>query len=155
MKKYVFICLMAVVAAGMTSCNNDKECMCVPCQFRQQTLDLIVLQKDWQFDYKAQMYFYRFDVPELTAEIYNYGEVSINREYNNGTQNAYQVALPETTYQVAELDNGDGTSSPYYYQQHVDYAYGIGFVEIAITISDYYYDDFTPESMIFRMQMTY
>ena len=155
MKKYLFICLMAVVAAGMTSCNNDKECTCVPCQFRQQTLDLVVLQKDWQFDNKVQMYFYRFDVPELTAEIYNYGEVSINREYNNGTQNAYQVALPETTYQVAELDNGDGTSSPYYYQQHVDYAYGIGFVEIGITISDYYYDDFTPESMIFRMQMTY
>ncbi len=155
MKKYVFICLMAVVAAGMTSCNNDKECTCVPCQFRQQTLDLVVLQKDWQFDNKAKMYFYRFDVPELTAEIYNYGEVSINREYNNGTQNAYQVALPETTYRVAELDNGDNTYSPYYYQQHVDYAYGIGFVEIAVTISDFFYDDFTPENMIFRMQMTY
>ena len=150
MKKYVFICLMAVVAAGMTSCKNDKECTCVPCQFRQQTLDLVVLQKDWTYDSNAKMYFYRFDVPELTAEVYNYGEVSINREYNNGTQNAYQVALPETTYQQTTVDG-----NTYYFQQHIDYAYGIGFVEIGITISDFYYDDFTPTDMIFRMQMTY
>ena len=150
MKKYLFICLMAVVVTGMMSCSNDKECTCKPCQFRQQTLDLIVQQKDWTYDSNAKMYFYHFDVPELTSEIYNYGEVSINREYNNGTQNAYQVALPETTYQQTTVDG-----NPYYFQQHIDYAYGIGFVEICITISDFYYDDFTPTDMIFRMQMTY
>ena len=150
MRKYLFICLMAMAAMGLTSCDNGRDCTCKPCQFRQETLDLMVLQKDWQFDNQAQMYFYRFDVPELTAEIYNYGEVSINREYNNGTQNAYQVALPETTYK--QETSGSDT---FFYQQHVDYAYGIGFVEIAVTISDFFYDDFTPENMIFRMQMTY
>ena len=148
MKKYLFICLMAVVALGMTGCV-EKECTCKPCQFCQETLDLTVLQKDWQFDGTVQVYFYRFDVPELTAEVYNYGEVSINREYNKGTSHAYQVTLPETTYKQTTVG-----SDPYYYQQHVDYAYGIGFVEIAVTISDFVYEA-VPETMYFRLQMTY
>ena len=140
---------MAMMAFGMTSCNDSKDCTCTPCRFRQQTLDLVVMQKDWQFDSKMKLYFYRFDVPEMTAEIYNYGEVSINREYNNGTENAYQVALPETTYKETTVEG-----NPYYYQQHVDYVYGFGFVEIAVTNSDLFYDE-VPETMIFRMQMTY
>lgn len=152
MKKYLFICLMAA-AAVLTGCS-EKECNCTGHQCTctpvyQETLDLKVMQQDWQFDNGANMYFYRFEVPELSAEIYNYGEVSINREYNNGTANAYQVALPETTYKQVTIG-----ANTFYYQQHVDYAYGVGFVEIAVIISDFVYEE-QPEDMIFRLQMTY
>ena len=95
------------------------------------------------------MYYCHFDVPELTTDIYNYAEVSVNREYNTGSSKAYQVALPETTYQRTVINNQD-----YFYQQHIDYAYGVGFVEVFLTISDYFYD-FHPEAMTFRLQLTY
>lgn len=148
MKKYVFICLLALVAVVFTACNNNDP-------LRKKTVDLVVNTNNWEFDNSANMFFCHFNVPEMTAEVYNYGEVSISHEYNPGTQNAYQVALPETVYRQEDLDNGDETTSPYYYQQHLDYAIGVGFVEIFCTISDFYYKDYTPDAMLFRMQITY
>ena len=151
MKKYLVICLFAVVAIGMTGCRNESVCY-----FNKKTVDLQVPQNKWAFDASANMFYCHFDVPELTAKVYDYGEVSVNREYNSGTNKAYQVALPETSYKVEEVDNGDGTYSTFYYAQHIDYAYGVGFVEVFYTISDYFYgDDFTPEAMLFRLQLTY
>jgi len=149
MKKYLFICLLAVLAVGFTSCESENT------PKHKRTIDLVVKQSAWDFDQSANMFYCHFDVPELTARAYNYGEVSINREYNSGTSNAYQVALPETTYRSVDLDDGNGGTTPYYYQQHLDYAFGVGFVEIFCTISDFYYEGFTPDAMVFRMQLTY
>ncbi len=161
MKKYLFMCLVAAAALGMTSCDT---CDCRheqtnnKCYFNQQTIDLVAKTTNWEFDNGANMYYVHFDVPELTSSIYNYGEVSVNREYNSGTDKAYQIALPETTYRVDTVysDPADpATAEPVYYQQHIDYAYGVGFVEIFCTISDFYYEGFSPEEMRFRMQLTY
>jgi len=149
MKKYVIISLLVLAGVVFTSCEPREP------QMRKKTIELVVKPNLWQFDNSANMYFCHFDVSELTANVYNYGEVSINREYNSGKSDAYQVALPETSYLIDYLDNGDETSSPYYYQQHIDYAYGVGFAEIFLTISDYYYEEYTPEAMLFRLQLTY
>lgn len=150
MKKYVFICLMALIGIVMTSCQTNE-----PCKFNKKTVDLNVTQDKWKFDDGANMFFCHFSVPEITAQVYNHGEFSIHREYNSGTNNAYQVALPETTYKSEDIDNGDGTYSTVYYQQHIDYVIGVGFVEVFCTISDFYYEGFTPEAMVFRLQLTY
>ena len=149
MKKSFFISLLAVIVLGFSGCEGNG-----PTQ--KKTKFLVVKQSAWVFDNASNAFFCHFDVPELTWDVYDYGEVSVNREYNTGTKNAYQVALPETTYKVEEVDNGDGTVSTFYYAQHVDYIYGAGFVEVFYTISDYFYpDDFRPEAMDFRLQMTY
>ena len=151
MKKSIIICLTAfAVIAGFTSCKKGEAC-----RFNNYTQDLIVNAGQWEFDNGANMYFCHFDVEELTAEVYNYGEVSVSREYNTGTKNAYQVALPETSYKQILLDNPEGSADPYYYQQHIDYAFGVGFVEVFVTISDFYYDDYQPENMLFRLQLTW
>ena len=150
MKKTVIMMLAAVCCALlMSSCNRGEP-------FHKKTVDLTVRATQWDFDASANMFFCHFDVPEITSDVYNYGEVSINHEYNSGKNNAYQVALPETTYRQIELDNGDGTTSPYFYQQHLDYAYGVGFVEVFCIISDFYYEDgWTPDAMLFRLQLSY
>lgn len=149
MKKYLLIGLVAMMGLGMTGCtiNSSSE----PSErMHKQTIDLNVKASSWIWDAGANMYYCHFDLPELTGDIYNYAEVSINREYNTGSSKAYQVALPETTYLTEKVNNQD-----YFYQQHIDYAYGVGFVEIFCTISDYYYESFTPDPMVFRMQLTY
>ena len=133
----------------LTSCQSNEP------QFHKRTIDLAVSQSQWDYDASVGQYFCHFDLPELTEQIYNYGEISVSHEYNSGSKNAYQVALPETQYVAIDLENEDGTTSPYYYQQHLDYAYGIGFVEVFLTISDFYYEGFTPGAMMFRLQMTY
>ena len=148
MKKYLLIGLVAMMGLGMTGCtiNSSSE----PSErMHKQTIDLNVKASSWIWDAGANMYYCHFDLPELTGDIYNYAEVSVNREYNTGSSKAYQVALPETTYLTEKVNNQD-----YFYQQHIDYAYGVGFVEIFLTFSDYVYDQ-QPDPMIFRMQLTY
>lgn len=148
MKKYLLIGLVAMMGLGMTGCtiNSSNE----PSErMHKQTIDLNVKASSWIWDAGANMYYCHFDLPELTGDIYNYAEVSINREYNTGSSKAYQVALPETTYLTEKVNNQD-----YFYQQHIDYAYGVGFVEIFLTFSDYVYDQ-QPDPMVFRMQLTY
>ena len=148
MKKYLLIGLVALMGLGMTGCtiNSSSE----PSErMHKQTIDLNVKANSWVWDAGANMYYCHFDLPELTGDIYNYAEVSVNREYNTGSSKAYQVALPETTYLTEKVNNQD-----YFYQQHIDYAYGVGFVEIFLTFSDYVYDQ-QPDPMIFRMQLTY
>lgn len=148
MKKYLLIGLVAMMGLGMTGCtiNSSNE----PSErMHKQTIDLNVKASSWIWDAGANMYYCHFDLPELTSDIYNYAEVSVNREYNTGSSKAYQVALPETTYLTEKVNNQD-----YFYQQHIDYAYGVGFVEIFLTFSDYVYDQ-QPDPMVFRMQLTY
>ena len=152
MKKYLFICLMAVAAMGFTACRSNEP------QLQKKTVDLAVKSSQWEFDESVNQYYCHFNVPELTESVYNYGEVSINREYNSGTKNAYQVALPETSYKVEyEYDETTGeVINTFYYAQLVDCVYGIGFVEVFYTISDFFYPaGEKPEGMLFRLQLTY
>ncbi len=150
MKKYLILSVFALVTFVFSACQSNE-----PCRFHKESIELVVNQNMWEFDSSANMYYCHFNVPEITSDVYKYGEWSINREYNSGSKNAYQVALPETTYKSEEIDNGDSTTSTVFYQQHIDYAVGVGMVEVFCTISDFYYEGFTPESMIFRLQLTY
>ena len=154
MKKYLFISLFALVAIMFTGCEKKQQ-EPEPCRFHKLTLDLVVDQRDWQFDNDTKQFYYHFDIDELTADVYNYAELSISREFNAGTKDAYQVALPMSTYLEEEVDNGDNTVSTVYYTQHIDYRFGIKYVEIQVTNSDHIYAAENPESMIFRMQLTY
>ena len=142
--------MMAVMGVLLTGCEKGQP-------FHKKTIDLTVTSAQWDFDQNANMFFCHFDIPELTENVYNYAEISVNHEYNSGKNNAYQVALPETIYKVEyEKDDKDSIINTVYYQQHLDYAYGVGFVEVFCTISDFYYEEsWTPDAMLFRLQMSY
>lgn len=145
MKKVLLFLSIIAVAIGFTSCEDE------PCYYHTQTLDLRVMQADWQFDDNTLQYYYHFDVPEITPFVYNYGNWTICREYYSGTADAYQVALPQSVYMTEALSDG----SIAYYTQHIDYRVGIGYVEIQLTNSDYFYGQEQPENMLFRLQLIY
>ena len=159
MKKLSFLFVSMAFLLCFSSCTTEKKQEPQepqqPCKFNKQTIDIVVNSNDWKFDNQTGQFFYHQDIEELTSNVYNYAEVSVSREYNSKTANAYQVALPETSYHIEYVEE-DGETYSVYYQQHVDYIYGVGWIEIFFTISDFYYpSDFIPESMIFRMQLTY
>lgn len=170
MKKFLLIGF--VFAAAFTGCTvNDcncpthkdcnctgKACTCTPgadCKYHAVTLDLKVAQPDWIFDNNSQQYYFTFDVPEITASVYDYGTWTVCREFNAGTKNAYQVALPMSTYQVETLEDDQHKPYDYYYTQHIDYRVGVGYVEVQLTNSDYFYPTEKPETMVFRLQLVY
>ena len=151
MKKTFFICLLVFVVLGLTSCQNNDP------KLQKETLGLVVKSNQWYFDENLNAYYCHFDVPQITWDVYNYAEVSINREYNSDTKNAYQAALPETSYFAEnEYDDDGEIINTFLYEQHVDYVYGHEFVEIYYTVSDFFYpEDFSPGDMRFRLQITY
>ena len=152
MKKIIFIALLAMVSFGFFSCERNQE----PCKFHTQTLDLTVKQADWQWDENTEQFYFHFDVPELTWDIYDYGNWTICREYNYGTADAYQVALPESSYMWENVeDTVTHEVTTVYYTQHIDYRIGVGYVEIQLTNSDYTYAAENPETMHFRLQLIY
>ncbi len=155
MKKYVFISMMALVTLVFTGCEKNE-----PCQFHKKTIDLLVNTNEWKFDDDAHQFYVHFNIDLLTANVYDYGEVSISREMKDAQNNPYQVALPMSLFMVETVDDGNGGTTDIFYTQHIDYRVGVGYVEIQLTNSDLAYEtngsDFVkPESMVFRMQLTY
>ena len=155
MKKQFLIGIICALGACLTGCNNVT--VSNDCAYHTHTLNLTVLQKDWKFDQTGLRFFYSFDVPELTDSVYNYGNWSVSREYNEGTKNAYQVALPMSVFCTDTLSNGNLV----YYTQYIDYAVGTGWVEVSLQNSDHLYptdkynNPVKPESMVFRLQIIY
>ena len=148
MRKYLIIGLVALMGF-LTSCETKNVCY-----FNKKTVDLVVKSADWKFDKELNQFYVHFNVPAITAEVYNYGEFSVHREYSNNKNEKWQVALPQSLYLSEEVTTEEGTTTVYY-QQLVDYRIGIGYAEIQVTNSDFYYEGYTPEDMLFRLQLTY
>jgi len=148
MKKYVLFCLLTAFALCMTGCREDNRGNEPECKYHALPLNLTVVQEDWKWDDDGQVYYYHFDVPEITPFVYNYGNWSVSHEYNYGTGKVYQVALPETMYMVDSITE----PSVVYYTQHIDFRISVGYVDIQVTNSDYMYAPENPETMYFRLQ---
>ena len=160
MKKYAFLCLLVLVTFVQTGCVFQTDSHTPDCKFHTKTIDLPVKQNEWMYDINNDQFYAHFELKEITANIYNYGNFSIHREYNSGLNAAYQVALPESKF-MTEVINNNGTQTILYYTQLVDYRVGVGYVDIQVTNSDFSYpiDDqknlINPEEMLFRLQLIY
>ena len=142
--KSKLLLLTAMCGMLLTSCQDNTP----ECYYHKKTIDLQVNSNEWSFDSTALQFYARFKMPEITSYVFNYGEWSVNREFNHRKTNAYQVALPmnrfmtDTTYE--EVVN--------YYTQYIDYRISVGFVDIQLTNSDRLYSEENPEGMRFRLQ---
>lgn len=140
--------MMALVTMAFTGCqSNENE----PCRYAKFTVDIPVAATEWKFDADTRQYFVDVPVKQLTEEAYRYGNLSMYHEYHKGKSTAFMTALPETIYQETTSVEGD----PYYFQTHIESTLSPGLVEIVITISDFYYKDYEPEDMDFKLQIIY
>lgn len=154
MHKHLLIGILALVALILTGCTDKtKEVK----EFHSDTFDITVLSADWEFDNKTMQFYYHCYLDEISSEVYNYGNWTLSREFDGGSKNAYQVALPMSTFMTDTLPN----KSVYYYTEYLDYRVGVGYVEIQVTNSDYFYPKdakgklIKPDNMYFRMQVMY
>ncbi len=119
-------------------------------------LDFEIPSGSWNYsgptgsiDRNNYYFYYTFDVPELTADIYDNGSVQAYREFDSGTNKAAQHQLP--LVQHIEVEDGD---SMYFYTETTDYEYGVGQISFFFTMSDFYYevdDSQLPSDMHFRV----
>ena len=144
MKKRTYFAIMVCVLVGFSSCNYYPKETVYESNFK--TLDLRVDANQWLFSQDGDYYYCTFNVPELTSQIYNYGVVTCYREYNKGTNDAYQLPLPQTIHNV---DAGNGAL----YTSTIDFSFAVGLVEIVLTNNDFAY--YAPEGMDFRLNMVW
>ena len=136
---------------------EKPETMAFRLQVDSQVVVLVANQDNWIFDEPTQQYYTRFDAPEIPVEVFEGGQWSINRLYNMGTADAFQVPLPMSCFMTDTLIN----TQVIYYTEHLDYRVGVGYVELRLRNSDHLY--FTdpsgnirlPENMDFRLQLIY
>ena len=155
MKKYVLISLLALVAMCFTACEDRGP------RVQRESVYMTVEQNEWKWDNEAEQFYAHFNVPEITANVYNYGNYCLYREYNTGTKDAYQVGLPQSLYLWENVQDSTGADVTIYYQQLVDYRVGVGYVEIQVTNNDFFYAEdeqgylINPEKMVFHLQLMY
>ena len=143
-----FAFMLTVLAFAACDRNEPGQKMIV------NTLDLTVLQKDWKFDNATLQYYYRFDVPEIDNYAYNYGAINVYREFDFNTSHPYQQVLPVSWHLTDTIvDTVMGDTIVDYYTQTIDYLYGVGYLDVQLTNSDYIYPKQNPETMRFRLQI--
>ena len=153
MKKYVLISLLAAMC--FTACEDRGP------RIQRESVYMTVDQNEWKWDKDNLQFYAHFNVPEITANVYNYGNYCLYREYNTGAKDVYQVGLPQSIYLSEEVKYDDGTTGFTYYQQLVDYRVGVGYVEIQVTNNDFFYAEdeqgylINPEKMVFHLQLMY
>ena len=154
MKNYVWISLIGL-AMMVTGCRKDIE---EGAKYYHSTVfDVTVLHTEWEFDEKLNQFYCHKDIEELTEKVYDYGSWELYKEFDGGSKNPYQVALPTSFFMVDTLAD----SSVHYYTEYMDYRVGIGYVEIQLTYSDFYYPKdeagryIKPDEMNFRLHLEY
>lgn len=110
-----------------------------------------VPQAAWQYSENKDNNYFFADVkmPELTEEVFDGSMVSVYRTFDYDSKNASQQVLPSVRMFEQTLSNG----TTVYYTETIDYDYGIGWLRIYFTVSDFIYEDdlsFVPEAMTFR-----
>lgn len=148
MEKRIYFAVMVCVLVGFSSCNYyPKETVYETIyESNFKTLDLRVYADQWTFSNEGGYYYCTFEVPELTSTIYNYGVVTCYREYNKGTNTAYQLPLPQTIHN-REANTGA------LYTSTIDFSFAVGLVEIVLTNNEFIYS--APEGMDFRLNMVW
>ena len=137
--------MMALVTMAFTGCQSNE-----PCGYKKFTVDIPVAATEWTFDDNTRQYFVDVLVKQLTEEAYRYGNISMYHEYHKGKSTAFMTALPETIYEETTYEG-----EPYHFQTQIESTFAPGLVEIVITISDYYYEEYKPEDMDFKLQIIY
>ncbi len=158
MKKILF--LFGVTFALMACVSN-------PTYVEQEgatlkTFKVAVKADDWQYtqqgttDQFNNNYFYAVvDMPEITREVFNYGEVKAYAVFDRSSLTyARKHLLPYVLHVEEPTAAGDWL----YFTETYDFTYGIGWAEFNFRTSDFAYEDnvnINPPAMDFDIVITY
>jgi len=148
--KTLLITLFAALAILTTSCRKDPVPQC-----SYKIVNITVPKESWSYsDQDDNNYFTaEIDVPELSEEAFDGGILNVYRTFNFDKSNASQQLLPSVRLLEEKVGN-----DMYRYTESIDYEYGIGWLNIYYTLSDFVYDqtlEYDPGDMTFRLVLVY
>lgn len=155
MKKYFVFFL--VIAATLVGCDYSTTVI----GSTQQVVNVVVKASDWKYTgltsdetpYNNNYFLADVRVPEITEQVFDYGEVQAYIVYDRNTKDPMQHLLPYVRHYEEQLPD----SSWSYYTETVDCTHGIGWIEFNYRASDFAYEDnvnINPNRMDFRIVIT-
>lgn len=165
--KKVLYALMIATACAFTACVGPQGPKGEPGRdghdgidglVRYYNIPVQVNQNEWAYsNFDNNNYFFAtINMPEITWDIYEHGNVMVYREYEPGTNSATQTPLPYVRHKEYLYDQS--TSTWGFYTETVDYEFTQGKLTIFYTASDFDYEidtNFVPERMNFRVFIMY
>ena len=150
--RYRWILFAALVALAACD-NNDKACSCK----QQIVVNISVNANEWKYTnvagYNNNYFYVGVDMPEITAKVFDKGEVQAYAVFDrNSTTAARQHLLPYVMHYEEERDSAWNV-----YTETYDATYGIGWIEFNYRASDFAYEDdvtINPPAMDFRVVIT-
>lgn len=147
------------------SCKDEQPCQCSHNSSQiinnpNQIINVSVYRNDWKYSdlgltdgnpYANNYFYYTVDVPEITKDVFDGGNVHIYTVMNNEMQHV----LPYVRH-YEEYNQTDSVWN--YFTETVDAFYGVGWVEFQLTSSDFYYEDhleYEPNAMNFRVVISH
>lgn len=154
--KKSFVFLLAA-AATLVGCDYSTTVI----GSTQQVVNVVVNASDWRYTgknsdesaYNNNFFFASVRVPEITENVFDYGEVQAYIVYDRNTKDPMQHLLPYVRHNEEQLPD----SSWSYYTETVDCTHGIGWIEFNYRASDFAYEDnvnINPNRMDFRIVIT-
>ncbi|MBQ0154370.1 MAG: hypothetical protein KBS70_06260 [Bacteroidales bacterium] len=152
MRKYVFMLVAIVAAMSLSSCKGDKGDPGLGMNWK--IIDIPAYDVVWDYTnwvnpiyqdpYVENYYYATFDIPSLSAYIFDKGAVHAYLIYKNDYNDEIQRPLPFTQHRETwvTVDTEDGLQDQLLrYTETYDYVYGVGCVEFNYRASDFSYED--------------
>lgn len=160
MKKSYLLGVLVLLMAGLSSCEKTT----IVESPNWKIVDCNVGRSQWSYTGDesgslqfANNYFYAgFDLSQLNKTIFNDGNVQVYLVEKNSRGEEMQRPLPFSRHIEEWGEEGNQLT----YTETYDYFYGIGWIEINYTASDFAYEEswgiqFRPDSKQFRVVMTW
>lgn len=129
--------ILAIVLLSFIGCYDYTEGITI------QTVSLRVKSYEWTWD--GDFFYAEFSMPEITEDIFDYGEV---KAYLVSNRMDYATAQKNLLPYVLHKDDGE-----FFYTETIDFEYGIKWARIYYTISDFAYEG-NPPAMEFDVVIT-
>lgn len=152
-RKFLFLGI-AMVSMAMVSCTKTETRIVEEVGMQTKIIDWDVFAWDYSGKDNNNYYTVYKEFPQLTSQVYKDGEVHIYRVYDYGMQSEVQAPLP-AVHHVEYYDDVQGNWN--FYTETTDYDFGVGFINLYYTLSDFGYEveNIVPSQMRFRVVLTW
>ena len=149
--------LLFILLALLVGCNNTYNMDGA----KLKTINVVVNAADWKYtqqgngdQYNNNFFYASVDMPEISREVFDYGEVKAYLVYDRTSSYYARKHLLPYVLHVEELVDHQWL----FYTQTIDFTYGIGRAEFNFRMSDFAYEEninINPPAMDFDIVITY
>lgn len=151
-KRILLLTVAALALLSVSSCTKRyyEEYYIEGDGVQMKQIDFTIRSTDWEvqeLDGGACLIYRQLDVPQITSNVVNYGDVTVSRKLKDANGNVVWTPLPCVRAQYMDY----GTVDEYLYSTYLDFEWGLGYVMVFYTATDFKLDEEGDPAMDLRV----